>query len=193
MPDVENKLKSQGGRVLEVGCGDGWASIALARLFPMAKIDAIDADYSSIENASRNVQEAGLSHRISLHLSTIEKTSLKEKYDLVMTFESVHDIAYPIKALQKMREMLGSHGTVLVGDVKMKDVLGEKNDFAGRFYYNFSVLLCLPQSMAYPDSKATGAAMSPSTFKNYAKEAGFSKIDVLPVKHFIWEFYRLES
>ena len=193
MPDVENKLKSQGGHVLEVGCGDGWASIALARLFPMAKIDAIDADSSSIKNASRNVQEAGLSDRVSLHLTTIEKASLKEKYDLVMTFESIHDIAYPIKALQKMREMLASRGTVLVGDVKMKDVLEEKNDFAGRFYYNFSVLLCLPQSMAYPDSEATGAAMTPSTFKRYAKEAGFSKIDVLPVDHFIWEFYRLES
>jgi hypothetical protein len=74
----------------------------------------------------------------------------------------------------------------------MKDVLGEKNDFACRFYYNFSVLLCLPQSMAYPDSEATGAAMTPSTFKRYAKEAGFLKIDVLPVDHFIWEFYRLE-
>jgi len=43
-----------------------------------------------------------------------------------MTFESVHDIAYPIKALQEMREMLASRGTVLVGDVKMKDVLGRK-------------------------------------------------------------------
>jgi tRNA1(Val) A37 N6-methylase TrmN6 len=101
MPDVESKLKSQGGRVLEVGCGDGWASIALARSFPLVKIDAIDADSSSIENASRNVEEAGLSDRISLHLTTIEKASLKEKYDLVMTFESVHDIAYPIKALEK--------------------------------------------------------------------------------------------
>jgi hypothetical protein len=54
------------------------------------------------------------------------------------------------------------------------------------------VLLCLPQSMTYPDSVATGAAMTPSTFKNYAKEAGFSKIDILPVDHLIWQFYRLE-
>ena len=109
-----------------------------------------------------------------------------------MTFESVHDIAYPIKALQKMREILAPGGSVLVGDVKMKEALKEKSDFPGRFYYNFSVLLCLPQSMAYPDSEATGAAMTPSVFKRYAKEAGFSKIDVLPVDHFIWEFYRLE-
>jgi tRNA1(Val) A37 N6-methylase TrmN6 len=59
MPDVQGKLKSQGRRVLEVECGDGWASIALARSFPLVKINAIDADSSSIENASRNVEEAG--------------------------------------------------------------------------------------------------------------------------------------
>jgi hypothetical protein len=34
--------------------------------------------------------------------------------------------------------------------------------------------------------------MTSSTLKNYAKEAGFSKIDILPVDHFIWQFYRLE-
>jgi hypothetical protein len=43
-----------------------------------------------------------------------------------MTFESIHDIAYPIKALQKMREMLASRGTVLVCDVKMRRTWGEK-------------------------------------------------------------------
>ena len=175
MPDVQGKLKSQGGRVLEVGCGDGWASIALARSFPLIKIDAIDADPSSIENASRNVEEAGFSDRISLHLTTIEKALLKEKYDLMMTFESVHDIAYPIKALEKMRDMLAPRGSVLVGDVKMKEVLGEKNDFPGRFYYNFSVLLCLPQSMTYPDSVATGGSYDSFNLQKLCKTSGILK------------------
>ena len=85
-----------------------------------------------------------------------------------MTFESVHDMAYPIDALRKMKEMVSENGAVLVGDVKMKEKVEEKNDFAGRLYYNFSVLMCLPQSMEYPNSKATGAAMTPSTFRNYA-------------------------
>ena len=191
MPDIENKLKSEGGRVLEVGCGDGWASISLAKNFPLIKIDAIDADSSTIDNASKNVKDEGLEERISLYSTPIENMAAKEKYDLVMTFESIHDMAYPIEALRKMKEIVSRDGAVLVGDVKMEDKLPDKNDFAGRLYYNFSVLLCLPQSMAYANSEATGAAMTPSTFKRYANEAGFSKIDTLSIEHFIWKFYRL--
>jgi ubiquinone/menaquinone biosynthesis C-methylase UbiE len=191
MPDIKSKLRSQGGHIIDVGCGDGWASIALAKSFPLVKIDAIDVDLSSINNASKNTEEAGLSDRISIHASPIEKATLKEKYDLVMTFESVHDMAYPIEALRRMKDMVSAKGAVLVGDVKMKDKLEEKNDFAGRLYYNFSVLLCLPQSMEYPNSAATGAAMTPSSFRKYAKEAGFSKVDILPIEHIMWQFYRL--
>jgi len=140
----------------------------------LIKIDAIDADSASIKNAIRNVQETGLSDRVSLHLITIERAALKEKkYDLVMTFESIHDIAYPVEELRKIREILSPEGVVLVGDARMKEALQEKNDFPGRFYYNFNVLLCLPQSMTYPNSVATGAAMTPSTFRTYAKEQIF--------------------
>ena len=108
MPDIENKLKSEGGRVLEVGCGDGWASISLAKYFPLVKIDAIDPDSSSIDNASKNVSDEGLEERISLYATPIEKGPVKEKYDLVMTFESIHYMAYPIESLRKMKEIVST-------------------------------------------------------------------------------------
>jgi 2-polyprenyl-3-methyl-5-hydroxy-6-metoxy-1,4-benzoquinol methylase len=191
MPDIAEKLKSKGGRVLDVGCGDGWASISLAKFFPLTKIDAIDADSQSIDNAKKNVHNEGLEDRISLHQSLMEKAEFKEKYDLVMTFESIHDMPYPIEALQEMRGVVSPDGAILVGDVSMKETLEEKKDFAGKLYYNFSVLLCLPQSINHTNSVATGAAMTSSTFKKYAIESGFSKIEVLPIDHFLWKFYRL--
>jgi 2-polyprenyl-3-methyl-5-hydroxy-6-metoxy-1,4-benzoquinol methylase len=191
IPNINNKLKTDGGNVLEVGCGDGWASISLAKNYPLIKIDAIDADPNSMSNASFNIEKEGLKKRISLYVTPIEKAPIKEKYDLIMTFESIHDMAYPVEALRKMKEMISKDGAVLVADVKMNDKLQDKNSFAGRLYYNFSVLLCLPQSLEYPDSKATGAAMTPSTFLKYAQDAGFSKIDKLPIEHFIWDFYML--
>jgi methylase of polypeptide subunit release factors len=66
IPDIESRLRSQGGHVLDVGCGDGWASISLAKSFPLIKIDAIDIDLSSINNASDNIKKAGLSDRICI-------------------------------------------------------------------------------------------------------------------------------
>ena len=167
------------------------ASRVRAKNFPLVKIDSVDPDIKSIENARLNISGADLSDRISLHAIPIENFVIRDKYDLVMTFESIHDMPYPIESLRKIREMLSPQGVVLVADVKMNEKLEDKNDFSGKLYYNFSVLLCLPQSMAYSNSAATGAAMTPSTFKGYAKEAGFSKIDVLPIDHFIWKFYML--
>lgn len=191
MTDIHTKLHKVGGRVADVGCGDGWTSIALAKSLPLIKIDAIDLDSSSIENARKNIEEAKLSDRISVHLTSIEKLSIKYSYDLVMAFESIHDMPYPVEALRTMRKMASPNGTVLIADVKMGETLEEKKDFAGRIYYNFSVLLCLPQSLIYPNSKGTGAAMTPSTFERYVKEAGYSKIEILSIEHIFWRFYRL--
>lgn len=188
IPDIENKLKSKGGNVLEIGYGDGWASNSLAKNFPLIKMDALDVDSSSINNAIENIKRECLTEKIYLYLNPIEKARLKEKNDLILSFESIHNMAYPVETLRKMKEMISEDGAILIADVKMEDKLQNKTSFAGRLNYNFSVLLCLPQSLNYPDSKATGAAMTPSIFLQYAKEAGFSKIDKLPIEHLLWDF-----
>jgi hypothetical protein len=33
--------------------------------------------------------------------------------------------------------------------------------------------------------------MRPGTLARYATEAGFSRVDVLPIEHDFWRFYRL--
>lgn len=54
-----------------------------------------------------------------------------------------------------------------------------------------SVLHCLPVGMAEQLSAATGTVMRLGTLRQYAREAGFSDVEVLPIDHFFFRFYRL--
>jgi ubiquinone/menaquinone biosynthesis C-methylase UbiE len=196
MPDIERRLKQRGGLVADIGCGTGWSSIALAQGFPNIVVDAIDIDPTSIEEARRNANRAGISKRVTFYLSPIEEFRVKygaeKKFDLVTAFECIHDMPYPVKALKEMHEMVASDGVVLVADELVSETIEEnKGGILGQLFYNFSVLHCLPQAMVYPDSAATGAVMSTSKMESFAKKAGFSRVDVLSIDNPLWRFYRL--
>ena len=190
MPDIESRLKA-GGRVAEVGCGVGWSSIALARCFPDTKIDAIDPDDLSFEEARRYVEEAGVSDNIAFHLSTVEDAPIQGPYDLVTAFECIHDMPYPVQALSRMRELAAPDGAVLIADEAVGDTLEENINFMGHLFYNFSVLHCLPQAMGSPGSAGTGTVIKPSTLRKYAEEAGFKSVEVLDIENSQFRFYRL--
>ena len=190
MPDVERRLKA-GGRVAEVGCGIGWSSIALARGFPNTHIDAIDPDEESVAEARRNVEEAGVSSQITFHMTTAEEAPVQGPYDLVTAFECIHDLPYPVQVLRRMRELASPGGTVLIADEAVEDTLEENTNFMGHMFYNYSLLHCLPQAMGFPNSAATGTVIKPSTLRRYAEEAGFTKVDVLPIENAPIRFYRL--
>jgi len=190
MPDIEARLQA-GGRVAEIGCGVGWSSISLAQGFPNTRIDAVDLDAASIEQAQRNAQQAGVGDRIVFHLSSAEEAPMHGPYDLVTAFECLHDMAYPVKALRRMHELAAPNGVVLIADEAVGDSLEENHNFLGHWNYNFSVLHCLPQAMVFPGAAGTGTVMSPSTLRAYAQEAGFARVDVLPIENPFWRFYRL--
>jgi hypothetical protein len=61
-----------------------------------------------------------------------------------------------------------------------------------RFNYGWSVLHCLPVAMLDEDSAGTGTAIRPDTVRDYATQAGYSRVEVLDIEHDFWRFYRLE-
>ncbi len=191
LPDVERRL-TEGARVADIGCGLGWSSISLARGFPQVTIDAYDLDMASIERAEALAHDAGVDGRIEFHVAAAEDIGERGVYDLVTAFEVVHDMAYPVEALRRMKEMLAPGGVVLIADEAVGDTLEENSDFYGRFMYNFSVLHCLPQAKVFPNSAETGTVMGPAKLRKYAVKAGFSKVEVLPIENDFWRFYRLD-
>jgi hypothetical protein len=53
------------------------------------------------------------------------------------------------------------------------------------------VLHCLPVGMADQPSAGTGTVMRPATLTAYARAAGFSAVEVLPIDHDFLRFYQL--
>jgi ubiquinone/menaquinone biosynthesis C-methylase UbiE len=111
-------------------------------------------------------------------------------YDLVTVFEAIHDMAHPVEALAAMRRLAAPDGAVLVMDERTNDRM-TIGDPIEQFLYGASVLVCLPTGMGEENSAATGTVMRPDTFGGYAHAAGFEDVEVLPIEHLFFRFYRL--
>ena len=192
VPDVHARLQADPpARVADVGCGTAWSSIALARAYPNAAVDAIDADESSIRLARANVEQEGLGERIEVMLRDAGDAELERRYDLVTVFEAVHDMARPVEVLRTLRGMLADGGAVLVADERVAEEFTAPGDDVERLMYGWSILHCLAVGMVEQPSAATGTVMRPATFERYARDAGFGSVEVLPIEHDTFRFYLL--
>lgn len=192
LPDVHERLLSDPpARVADIGCGLGWACIALARAYPKARIDGFDTDAPSVAQARGNAEDAEVSGRVSFHASDPADASLDGGYDLVCMFEVLHDVARPVELLGTVKRMLAPGGAALVVDERVPDRFSAPGDEIERFMYTCSVLHCLPIARVEEPSAATGTVMRPDTVREYATQAGFDEVEILPVENDFFRFYRL--
>ena len=192
MADVHARLLAEPpARIADLGCGAGWSSIAMARTYPRVTVDGFDLDDASIALARANVDAAGLGGRVSVQVSDAGDPALAGRYDLVTAFECVHDMAQPVRALRVMRQLAGDRGAVLVVDERVGDRFTAAGNDVEWMMYGWSILHCLPVGKAETPSAETGAVMRADTLRRYASEAGFRKVDTLPIENLFFRFYRL--
>jgi len=189
LPEIHAALSRPAARVGDVGCGGGWSSIALARAYPQASVEGWDIDEPSVQLARANAAAAGVA--ATFHAggaAAIESEAL----DAIFAFECIHDMADPVSTLREMRRALKPDGVVVIMDEAVAERFAPGGDDIERMMYGFSLLICLPDGMATQPSAATGTVMRPETLRAYAREAGFTDLEVLPTGEFgFWRFYRL--
>jgi hypothetical protein len=110
----------------------------------------------------------------------------------VMALEAIHDMGRPIDALRNMRRFVADGGTILIMDERVEEHFTAPGSEVERFFYLASVLFCLPTGLADSPSVGTGAVMRRATLQAYATEAGFGDLELLPIEHPFWCFYRLD-
>jgi 2-polyprenyl-3-methyl-5-hydroxy-6-metoxy-1,4-benzoquinol methylase len=154
------------------------------------QVDGYDLDAPSIELARTNAAEHGVADRVSFQVRDVADPALAGQYDLVMGFEMLHDLSQPVEALRVMRGLLAEGGAVIIMDERVAERFTAPGDDVERLFYGFSTLCCLPAGMADQPSAATGTVMRPDTLRRYALEAGFRDVEVLPIEHDQFRFYR---
>ena len=92
LPGLRARLED-GGRVLDVGCGGGWAVVQLAERFPEISCVGIDVEPYSVELARRLIAERGLADRCQARLQRADQLSEDATYDVATSFLVVHEIA----------------------------------------------------------------------------------------------------
>lgn len=209
LPDIQQRLLERPGRVLDLGCGTGWSTLTLAKLFPLARVHGVDLDQASVEEARRAASQAGVDDRVSFghgDAATViapgrsvpidghetgSQTAQTDGYDLVCVLEALHDIADPVAVLRAAREQLAPGGAVLIGDEAVGERFAAEPEPVERLNYGFSVLHCLPATRAEGTAVEAGAVLRPGTVREYAGKAGLD-CTILPVEHDLWRFYRLD-
>ena len=191
--EVHQRLQ-RAGRIADVGCGFGWSSIGLARGYPGATVDGFDVDEPSIASARRNAEDSGVAARV--RFAAADAGALDDRhgtYDAVFAFECIHDLPDPVSVLAAMRRLAADDGVVVVMDERTEDRFTAPAGEVEQLMYGYSLMCCLGDGLSHQPSVGTGTVMRAETFSGYARDAGFSAVEVLPIEDDFFRFYLLRT
>ena len=170
---VEEKLAA-GGRVADVGCGHGASTVLLAEAYPKTKILGSDYHQASVDTARKRAADAGVADRARFEVASAQTFS-GAGYNLVATFDCLHDMGDPVGAARHIRQALDAHGTWLIVEPLAGDTLAENLNPVGRVYYSGSTFLCVPNARSQPGGYALGAQAGEKAIRQVAGQAGFTR------------------
>ena len=174
VPGLREKLEA-GIDVLDVGCGSGRAMITLAAAFPKSRFAGYDFSDEGISRADREAKALGLTN-VRFEVRDAAAIGETAAYDLITSFDAIHDQANPAGMLAGISQALRSDGTYLIQDIAGSSHV-EKNleHPVGPFVYTISLTHCMTVSLAY-DGEGLGAMWGEEKAEEMLNEAGFKNV-----------------
>jgi ubiquinone/menaquinone biosynthesis C-methylase UbiE len=162
---------SEGHTVLEAGCGVGAQTVTLAQNSPDALITAVDVSKTSVTEATRVVQLAGLKNVTVRQADIHDLPFMPESFDHVFVCFVLEHLADPAGALRALRRVLKVGGTITVIE----------GDHGSAYFHPDSAfarktIRCQVELQA----RAGGNALIGRTLYPLLKEACFNNVRVSP-------------
>ncbi len=101
---------------------------------------------------------------------------LPTAFDVIFTFDVVHDAAQPEQLLSSIHNALRPNGRYICLDINCSHRLEDNTGPLGTFFYGVSTLYCMTTSLAQGGAGLGTADLPPHELEALAHAAGFSHI-----------------
>jgi 2-polyprenyl-3-methyl-5-hydroxy-6-metoxy-1,4-benzoquinol methylase len=184
VPGLTDRLE-EGIRVLDAGCGRGRIVNRLAESYPRSRFVGMDLSVEAVDRAREEASEKGLTNIefATADLSDFDDTAEPESFDLITTFDAVHDQARPLNVLRGIHRALKPDGVYLMQDISGTSHVHEDVDHPiGTFLYTISCMHCMTVSLAQ-GGEGLGAMWGEERTREYLERAGFQSVTTNRLEH----------
>ncbi|MFO0891401.1 MAG: class I SAM-dependent methyltransferase [Isosphaeraceae bacterium] len=187
VPGLAERLGA-GIDVLDVGCGAGRALQKLAGMFPASRFVGYDLSEQAIRMAREETETRGLAN-VRFEVMDLAQMDDIHAYDLITSFDVIHDQARPDAVLRGIRRALRPDGVFFMQDISGSgDLEGDMSHPLGPFLYTISCFHCMSVSLAN-DGPGLGAMWGKPLALKMLREAGFDDVRVESLPHDPLNFY----
>lgn len=188
LPEVESAMRA-GARVIDIGCGQGRAVIAMARAFERSTFVGIDGHRPNIERAQARAGALQLGDRVRFEAGDALSRVPGGPYDLVCLFDVLHDSSDPVGLLRAARAALVPGGHLLLLEPNTGEGIEANEGPLGVMHYGISVLYCMSVSLG-SGGPGLGTCGTPEpVVRALCAEAGFSSVDEAPIENLFNRLY----
>lgn len=178
VPDLAERLAT-GIQLLDVGCGRGRIINRLAELYPKSRFTGMDLASEAILTGWKEAAEKKLRNVEFMvsDLSNFDERAENEAFDVVTTFDAIHDQAKPLSVLKGIYRTLRRDGIYLMQDIKGSSQVTKNIDHPlGTLLYTISCMHCMTVSLAQ-GGEGLGAMWGEEKTREYLTRAGFRSIE----------------
>lgn len=181
VPGLKEKLEA-GIDVLDVGCGSGRAMITLAAAYPNSRFAGYDFSEEGIGRANMEAKALKLGN-VRFDVRDAAAIGDTEAYDLITSFDAIHDQAKPAAMLASISQALRPDGVYLVQDIAGSSHVEKNLDHpVSPFIYTISLTHCMTVSLAY-GGEGLGAMWGEEKAIEMLNAAGFPNVSKHKLDH----------
>ncbi|HKV27473.1 MAG TPA: class I SAM-dependent methyltransferase [Candidatus Acidoferrales bacterium] len=190
VPGLVARLK-KGAAVADIGCGRGQSTVVMGKNYPKSKVLGIDYHGPSIESARKLATTQGLTNVEFLQAGAHEIPKGR-KFDLICSFDCIHDMVDPKATLRAIREALADDGVYMWSEPNASANAHENRNPVGKAFHSISPMHCMTVSLAY-NGAGLGTVIGEQGARALAKEAGFTRFERLPIQNPFNQFFALRQ